>query len=110
MPPSYRISADRPRGTIARAHEPGGRRRMSILRFLGYDPDRAATAHESAETDTVRKIVAALDRLAPDRPRPTALFAYLLSPVRRADLVTTDADTRAMAAIVEQAGGTRREQ
>src|SRR3989449_11531284 len=105
MPPSYRISADRPRGTIARAHEPGGRRRMSILRFLGYDPDRAATAHESAETDTVRKIVAALDRLEPDRARPIAIFAYILSRVARADLVISDAETRAMEAIVMQAGG-----
>ena len=78
---------------------------MSILRFLGYDPGRTAAAHESAETETVRKIVAALDRLDPDRARHIAIFAYILSRVARADLVISDAETRAMEAIVMQAGG-----
>src|SRR2546425_5171666 len=76
---------------------------MSILKFLGYDPDRMATEHES--TETVRKIVAALDRLEPDRARHIAIFAYILSRVARADLVISDAETRAMEAIVMQAGG-----
>src|SRR2546428_12453101 len=75
---------------------------MSILKFLGYDPDRTATEHDS--TETVRKIVAALDRLEPDRARHIAIFAYILSRVARADLVISDAETRAMEAIVMQAG------
>ena len=83
---------------------------MSILRFLGYDPGRTAAAHESAETETVRKIVAALDRLDPDRARHIAIFAYILSRVARADLVISDAETRAMEAIVMQAGGLAPEQ
>src|SRR2546426_11228658 len=81
---------------------------MSILKFLGYDPDRMATEHES--TETVRKIVAALDRLEPDRARHIAIFAYILSRVARADLVISDAETRAMEAIVMQAGGLAPEQ
>src|SRR2546422_7277667 len=76
---------------------------MSILKFLGYDPDRTATEHDS--TETVRKIVAALDRLEPDRARHIAIFAYILSRVARADLVISEAETRAMEAIVIEAGG-----
>jgi len=83
---------------------------MSILNFLGYDPGRTAAAHESAETETVRKIVAALDRLEPDRARHIAIFAYILSRVARADLVISEAETRAMESIVEEAGGLTPEQ
>src|SRR2546425_3980280 len=81
---------------------------MSILKFLGYEPDRTATEHES--TEPVRKIVAALDRLEPDRARHVAIFAYILSRVARADLVISEAETRAMEAIVMQAGGLDPEQ
>src|SRR6266850_8364530 len=84
--------------------ETGERRRMSILTLLGYDPARTATPHDSAETETVRKIVAALDRLEPDRARHIAVFAYILSRVARADLVISEAETRAMESIVEEAG------
>src|SRR5438552_2719017 len=84
---------------------------MSILRFLGYDPDRTTAAGESAETDTVRRIVAALlDRLEPDRARHIAIFAYILSRVARADLVISEVETRVMEAIVEQMGGLAPEQ
>jgi len=83
---------------------------MSILKFLGFDPDRSAASHDSAETETVRKIVAGLDRLEPDRARHIAIFAYILSRVARADLVISDAETRAMEAIVMQAGGLAPEQ
>jgi uncharacterized tellurite resistance protein B-like protein len=83
---------------------------MSILKFLGYDPGRTAAAHESAETETVRKIVAALDRLDPDRARHIAIFAYILSRVARADLVISEVETRAMESIVEEAGGLTPEQ
>jgi len=77
---------------------------MSILSFLGYDPDQAAAAHGSAETETVRRIVAALDRLEPERARHIAIFAYILSRVARADLMISEAETRAMEAIVEREG------
>jgi len=83
---------------------------MSILSFLGYDPARTATTGDSAETETVRKIVAALDRLEPDRARHIAVFAYILSRVARADLVISEAETRAMEAIVVKEGGLAPEQ
>ena len=83
---------------------------MSILKFLGYDPSRLAPARETAETETVRKIVAALDRLDPDRARHIAIFAYILSRVARADLMISEEETRAMESIVMQAGGLAREQ
>jgi len=78
---------------------------MSILSSLAYDPPRTATPHDSVETETVRKIVAALDRLEPDRARHIAVFAYILSRVARADLVISEAETRAMEAIVVKEGG-----
>jgi uncharacterized tellurite resistance protein B-like protein len=77
---------------------------MSILSFLGYDPDRAGAAHDSAETETVRRIVAALERLEPERARHIAIFAYILSRVARADLMISEAETRAMEVMVEQEG------
>jgi len=83
---------------------------MSILSFLGYNPARTAAAHDSAEAETVRKIVAALDRLEPDRARHIAVFAYILSRVARADLVISEAETRAMEAIVVKEGGLAPEQ
>jgi uncharacterized tellurite resistance protein B-like protein len=83
---------------------------MSILKFLGYVPDRTAAAHESAGTETVRKIVAALDRLEPDRARHIAVFAYILSRVARADLAISEAETRAMEAIIVREGGLAPEQ
>ena len=81
-----------------------------ILKLLGYDPGAAAGARESAETDTVRKIVAALDRLEPDRARYVAAFAYILSRVARADLTISEPEVRAMEAIVEREGGLSPEQ
>src|SRR5437867_3691789 len=83
---------------------------MSILKLLGYDPARTASAPESAETETVRRIVAALDRLDPERARHIAVFAYILSRVARADLTISDAETRAMEAIVVREGGLALEQ
>ena len=77
---------------------------MSILKLLGYDPARAGAAHDSPETETVRRIVAALDRLEPERARQIAIFAYILSRVARADLMISEAETRAMEVIVEREG------
>lgn len=80
-----------------------------ILKFLGYDPG-AAGAEESAETDTVRKIVSTLDRLEPDRARYIAAFAYILSRVARADLTISEPEVRAMETIVIHEGGLAPEQ
>jgi uncharacterized tellurite resistance protein B-like protein len=75
---------------------------MSILDFLGFrkaEPEAAA-----AQTDTVRKIVEALDRMEPESARYLAAFAYILSRVARADLKVTPDETRAMERIVAEHG------
>ena len=60
---------------------------MSILEFLGLRrTDERTDASESAETETVRKIVDRLDHLEPERARFVAAFAYILSRVAHADL------------------------
>jgi uncharacterized tellurite resistance protein B-like protein len=76
---------------------------MSILKFLKLDSTpRGASA---AETDTVRRITAALDELEPERARYVAAFAYILSRVARADLAVSPEETRMMERIVVELGG-----
>ena len=81
---------------------------MSILRFLKLNPESQSPS--SAETETVRKITEALDRLEPERARFIAAFAYLLGRVARADLHISPEETRAMERIVMQKGGVPEEQ
>src|SRR5262245_57054840 len=78
---------------------------MSILRFLGLDQAKSAASQSSAETETVRKIVGALDKLEPDRAKFIASFAYVLSRVARADLQISPAETHAMEQIGMEKGG-----
>ena len=85
---------------------------MSILKFLGLDgvlasrPDAAA----AGDTDTVRRIVGALDRLEPERARYIASFAFILSRVARADLIISEPEVREMERIVMRVGGLTAEQ
>lgn len=67
---------------------------MSILKFLGLGGD--VPTRDDGETATVRKIVARLDTLPPERARFVAAFAYILSRVAHADLEVTDTETREM--------------
>jgi uncharacterized tellurite resistance protein B-like protein len=83
---------------------------MSILQFLGLDLARSASSQSSAETETVRKIVGALDKLEPDRAKFIASFAYILSRVARADLRISPEETHAMERIVMEKGGLPEEQ
>jgi uncharacterized tellurite resistance protein B-like protein len=62
------------------------------------------------QTDTVRRIVEALDRLEPDPARYLASFAYVLSRVAHADLKVTPEETRAMERIVAEHGELPEEQ
>jgi uncharacterized tellurite resistance protein B-like protein len=81
------------------------------MEFLGLR-DRAGGAERSggAETETVRRIVDALDRLDPERARYVAAFAYTLSRVARADLQVSREETLAMERIVRELGGLPEEQ
>ncbi len=78
---------------------------MSLLdRLLGHTAGAGAGRGSEGETETVRKIVRELDALPRDRARWVAAFAFILSRVANADLVITDAETRAMERIlVDQA-------
>jgi uncharacterized tellurite resistance protein B-like protein len=84
---------------------------MSILEFLGFGKTTApAPAAASAETETVRKIVAALDSMEPERARFVAAFAFILCRAARADLHISPSETRAMERIVMERGGLPEEQ
>jgi uncharacterized tellurite resistance protein B-like protein len=75
---------------------------MSILKLLGLSGTRGKA--DQGDTDTVRRIVAELDRLDPDRARYIAAFAYILGRVAVADRETSDAETEAMERIVADRG------
>lgn len=80
---------------------------MGILDRFGWSGDGRAAREggDAAETDTVRKIAQALDRLDPDRARYIAAFAYVLSRVARADLNISESETAEMERIVREKGG-----
>jgi uncharacterized tellurite resistance protein B-like protein len=85
---------------------------MSILERFGWRGDRKARtpAASSADTETVRKIAAALDRLDPAAARYIAAFAYILSRVARADLTISDDEQKEMERLVSEKGGLPEEQ
>jgi uncharacterized tellurite resistance protein B-like protein len=81
---------------------------MSILKLLGLGGD-SGEAH-AGDTDTVRRIVAELDRLDPARARHIAAFAYILGRVAIADREVSEAETRTMERIVIGRGNLPEEQ
>lgn len=80
---------------------------MALLRFLGRGATTPETATRQAdsETVTVRRIVAELQQLDPDRRRYLAGFAYVVSRAAHADLNVTADETRLMERIVAEIGG-----
>lgn len=82
---------------------------MSILDFLGWKKNDLSS-RAGAQTETVRKIVQALDRLDPERAKFLASFAYILGRVAHADLHISDEETQAMERIVTEYGGLPEEQ
>ena len=88
---------------------------MSIWNFLGLGKEPQVESGRqgklvSAETETVRKIVQALDRLELERARYIAAFAYLLGRVAHADQHVSEEETREMERIVMERGGLPEEQ
>jgi uncharacterized tellurite resistance protein B-like protein len=81
---------------------------MSIRDWLRSLTSSPAAAH--GDTDTVRRIVAELDKLEPQRARYLAAFAYVLSRVAGADLHVSDAETAKMVELVQRAGSLPEEQ
>jgi uncharacterized tellurite resistance protein B-like protein len=83
---------------------------MGVLDFLGWNKATPERARSQADTEAVRKIAGALERLDPDRARYLAAFAYLLSRVASADLKISPEETRAMERIVVERGALPEEQ
>jgi uncharacterized tellurite resistance protein B-like protein len=79
---------------------------VSIRSFLGI-PDQPAS---TGDTETVRKVIEALDQLEPSRARFIAAFGYILSRVANADLKISPEETRAMERIIVERGGLPEEQ
>jgi len=79
---------------------------VSIRNFLGIPDKHAATA----DTETVRKVIEALDQMDPARARFIAAFGYILSRVAYADLTISPEETRAMERIIMERGGLPEEQ
>ncbi|PYQ10072.1 MAG: hypothetical protein DMF83_01310 [Acidobacteria bacterium] len=82
---------------------------MSIIEFLGL-ASKEKRAEASAETETVRRIVAALDQMDPERARYLAGFAFILCRVARADLKITTSETETMERILAERGALPLEQ
>jgi uncharacterized tellurite resistance protein B-like protein len=83
---------------------------MSVWKLLGLEKHKVLADAASPETETVRKIVNALDGMEPPRARYIAAFAYLLSRVAHADLDISPEETRVMERIVMERGGLPEEQ
>lgn len=80
---------------------------MSILDLFGWRGGQKAEspAASAADTETVRKIAAELDRLEPATARYVAAFAYILSRVAHADLTISDEELHEMERLVGGKGG-----
>lgn len=80
---------------------------MSFLKFLGLETRQPPG---TPETETVRKIADALDRMDPQKARYIAAFAYVLARAARADMQISEMETRAMERIVARRSGLPEEQ
>jgi uncharacterized tellurite resistance protein B-like protein len=83
---------------------------MALRRFLGLGGDDSAEPttdqpSSGAETATVRRIMAELAELEPEKRRYLAGFAYLLSRAAHADLAISADEVATMERIVRDIGG-----
>jgi uncharacterized tellurite resistance protein B-like protein len=77
---------------------------MSFLRWLGLGGDEAGGA-PAGDTETVRRIAARLEGLAPEQGHFVAAFAYVLARVANADLRIEESEARAMERLVVETAG-----
>jgi uncharacterized tellurite resistance protein B-like protein len=75
---------------------------VGILDWVLRNPGSDRRAH--GDTETVRRIVAELDRLEPARARYLAAFAYVLSRVAGADLEVSEAEKQRIVEILRTEG------
>ncbi|MEW5980182.1 MAG: TerB family tellurite resistance protein [Acidobacteriota bacterium] len=83
---------------------------MSIWNLFGVDQLRESSPSSEAETESVRKIMTALDHMEADRARFLAAFAYVLGRVARSDQEFSEEETRIMERIVAERGHLSEEQ
>ena len=83
---------------------------MSIAEFLGLAVRKTTEAPSGAETETVRKIVAALDLMDVEKARYIAAFAFILCRVARADLKISQSEIQIIERIVMERSGLPEEQ
>jgi uncharacterized tellurite resistance protein B-like protein len=81
---------------------------MSLRSFFGL-PEDPQGAH-AADTEAVRKVMQALDRIEPVRARFIAAFGYILGRVANADLNISPQETRAIERILMEHGQLPEEQ
>lgn len=81
---------------------------MSIWSLFKTESEPKANA--LAETESVRRITAALDRMEASQARRIAAFAYILSRVARSDQAISEEETRVMERIVAAQGNLPEEQ
>jgi uncharacterized tellurite resistance protein B-like protein len=68
---------------------------VSLFSFLGLGGDSAAGS-EAADTASVRRIAAKLEKLGPEQAKYVASFAYVLARIANADLEISDVETAEM--------------
>jgi uncharacterized tellurite resistance protein B-like protein len=73
---------------------------VSLWKFLGFDTEPVRGA--SAESDSVRKVVEALDHLEESHARYVAAFGYILGRIAHADLKISPEETSAMERIIRE--------
>ncbi len=83
---------------------------MSIWKLFRIDVENENRFSSAAETESVRRITAALDEMEPERARFIAAFAYILSRVARSDQEISSEETRLMEQIVAEHGHLPEEQ
>jgi uncharacterized tellurite resistance protein B-like protein len=83
---------------------------MSIWNLFGLGNPKESHQSTAAETESVRRITAALDQMEPERARFIAAFAYILSRVARSDQEVSSEETRLMERIVAEQGHLPEEQ
>ena len=78
---------------------------MALRHLFSPSTSNKPSSADQAETETVRRIVRALEQVDPARRRYLAGFAYVLARAAQADLEITDAEARVMEHVVSQIGG-----
>ena len=91
-------------GDMADSRMANGLKSMSMSFLDRLRSLRSAPSTLQGDTDTVRRIVAKLDELDPQRARFLAAFAYVLSRVAGADLHISDEETAKMVSVIQRVG------